>query len=176
MEVHDAMWNPLFEGVLLPPAHGRLRYGGNTAMADCLGNRERQTIDRDFRNDASRRTPSILWVHNDGSDERIFALSTNGRVIAVFKLQTKVTDLEDTPLGRPPRVNPTSIWVTSATTTKREARSVSIGFPNPRSARARVPRNPSRSRASTQSPCATPTGHTMRRLCWWIRQPGICSS
>ncbi|MBI4662011.1 MAG: hypothetical protein HY735_24580 [Verrucomicrobia bacterium] len=51
---------------------------------------------------ASRRHPGVLWVHNDGSDERLFALNTNGQVVAAFKLQDKVADLEDIAIGPGP--------------------------------------------------------------------------
>ncbi len=48
---------------------------------------------------ASRRYPGILWVHNDGSDGRLYALRTNGQVAAVFKLPAPVQDLEDIAIG-----------------------------------------------------------------------------
>lgn len=60
---------------------------------------------------ASRRTPGLLWVHNDGSDGRLYALSTNGHVSAEFKLQTKVTDLEDIAIGPGPTAGQPHLYV-----------------------------------------------------------------
>lgn len=48
---------------------------------------------------AGRRNPGVLWVHNDGAKARLFALSTNGQVLATFKLQAEVTDAEDIAVG-----------------------------------------------------------------------------
>jgi len=44
---------------------------------------------------ASRRNAGVLWTHNDGSRERIFALSTNGALLAGFNLNENVDDVED---------------------------------------------------------------------------------
>ena len=51
---------------------------------------------------ASRRHPGILWVHNDGSNRRLFAVRTNGQIVAVFRLTSKVDDLEDIAVGPGP--------------------------------------------------------------------------
>jgi hypothetical protein len=48
---------------------------------------------------ASRQHPGLLWVHNDGKDERLFAVRTNGQIAAVFQLPRPVEDLEDLALG-----------------------------------------------------------------------------
>jgi hypothetical protein len=48
---------------------------------------------------ASRRHPGVLWVHNDGSDKRLFAVSTNGQVVGVFELPKKPDDVEDIAMG-----------------------------------------------------------------------------
>jgi hypothetical protein len=48
---------------------------------------------------ASRRHPGILWVHNDGSDKRLFAVSTNGQVVGIFELPKKPDDVEDIAIG-----------------------------------------------------------------------------
>lgn len=60
---------------------------------------------------ASRRVPGLLWVHNDGSDARLYALSTNGHIRAEFKLQTKVTDLEDIAIGPGPMAGQPHVYV-----------------------------------------------------------------
>lgn len=51
---------------------------------------------------ASRRNPGVLWAHNDGSRERIFAFSTNGTYLAGFSLNTTAEDLEDIAAGPGP--------------------------------------------------------------------------
>ncbi len=51
---------------------------------------------------ASRRHPGILWVHNDGDDGRLFALSTNGQSVAVLRPNVPVQDLEDIAAGPGP--------------------------------------------------------------------------
>jgi hypothetical protein len=51
---------------------------------------------------ASRRHAGILWVHNDGADARLFAVRTNGLLVAVFRLAAAVEDLEDIAAGPGP--------------------------------------------------------------------------
>lgn len=51
---------------------------------------------------ASRRNAGVLWTHNDGSGERIFALSTNGAQLAHFDLNENVDDVEDIAVGPGP--------------------------------------------------------------------------
>lgn len=51
--------------------------------------------------------PGILWVHNDGAKGGLFAISTNGTLLASFRLSTQVTDLEDIAIGPGP-AGPTS--------------------------------------------------------------------
>ena len=51
---------------------------------------------------ASQHVPGLLWVHNDGSKGGLFALSTNGTLLASFKLDTEVTDLEDIAIASGP--------------------------------------------------------------------------
>ncbi|MCZ7639476.1 MAG: hypothetical protein M5U12_27580 [Verrucomicrobia bacterium] len=48
---------------------------------------------------ASRQHPGLLWVHNDGTDGRLFAVRTNGQLAAVFRLPCPVEDLEDIARG-----------------------------------------------------------------------------
>lgn len=47
----------------------------------------------------SRQHPGVLWVHNDGKDERLFAVRTNGQLAAVFQLPRPVEDVEDIARG-----------------------------------------------------------------------------
>ncbi|HYG35477.1 MAG TPA: lamin tail domain-containing protein [Clostridia bacterium] len=47
----------------------------------------------------SERNPGVLWTHNDGSRQRIFALSTNGALLASFNFSRTVQDVEDIAIG-----------------------------------------------------------------------------
>jgi hypothetical protein len=51
---------------------------------------------------ASRRNPGVLWTHNDGSGESLFALSTNGARLATFDFSKNVDDTEDIAVGPGP--------------------------------------------------------------------------
>lgn len=51
---------------------------------------------------ASARNLGVLWTHNDGNRERIYALSTNGSLLASFNLQENVDDVEDIAVGPGP--------------------------------------------------------------------------
>jgi hypothetical protein len=51
---------------------------------------------------ASRRNPGVLWTHNDGSRQNIFALSTNGTRLATFDSSKSVDDMEDIAVGPGP--------------------------------------------------------------------------
>ena len=51
---------------------------------------------------ASRQNPHILWMHNDGDAEQLYAVHTSGRVVARVQLPAQVTDLEDIAIGPGP--------------------------------------------------------------------------
>ncbi len=53
---------------------------------------------------ASRKNPGVLWVHNDSGDSaRVFALSTDGALLAIYNLtDASATDWEDIALGPGP--------------------------------------------------------------------------
>lgn len=44
---------------------------------------------------ASARNPGVLWAHNDGARSRVFALGTNGAVLATVSFTNDVDDFED---------------------------------------------------------------------------------
>ncbi|HKQ38456.1 MAG TPA: lamin tail domain-containing protein [Verrucomicrobiae bacterium] len=48
---------------------------------------------------ASARNPGVLWTHNDGPRSRIFALSTNGALLATYNFSQPVDDFEDVAVG-----------------------------------------------------------------------------
>src|SRR5690349_7694120 len=50
---------------------------------------------------ASARNLGVLWTHNDGSRGKIYALSTNGALLATFDVNN-VDDLEDVAVGPGP--------------------------------------------------------------------------
>ena len=51
---------------------------------------------------ASRRNYMVLWSHNDGSGNNIYAMTTNGTRLATFDLTKNVNDLEDIAVGPGP--------------------------------------------------------------------------
>jgi hypothetical protein len=55
---------------------------------------------------ASRKNPGVLWVHNDGSIQSVYAVSTNGARLANFRLNKSVDDVEDIAVGP----GPTNGW------------------------------------------------------------------
>src|SRR5688572_4815600 len=48
---------------------------------------------------ASARNPGVLWTHNDGPRSRIYALSTNGSLLATCNFGPDVGDFEDIAVG-----------------------------------------------------------------------------
>jgi hypothetical protein len=44
---------------------------------------------------ASRTTPGVFWLHNDGDDARVFAVDASGRTLATYDVGADVSDLED---------------------------------------------------------------------------------
>ena len=53
---------------------------------------------------ASRMNPGVLWVHNDSGDSpRVYALNTEGRLLAVYRLKgARCRDWEDIAIGPGP--------------------------------------------------------------------------
>ncbi len=52
---------------------------------------------------ASRSQPGVLYVHNDGADQRLYALSECGRVLGTFALEgVRARDVEDIAIGPGP--------------------------------------------------------------------------
>src|SRR5678816_3059391 len=51
---------------------------------------------------SSRRNPGVLWTHNDGSKRKVFAVSTNGFLLASFDVNQAVDDVEDIAVGPGP--------------------------------------------------------------------------
>src|SRR6185503_19409682 len=51
---------------------------------------------------ASRRNYGVLWTHNDGSDGKIYALTTNAVRLATFSLTQRMEDVEDIAVGPGP--------------------------------------------------------------------------
>ncbi len=60
---------------------------------------------------ASWRNPGIFWTHNDGSRQKIFALDTNGTLLATFKLTKSVDDVEDVGVGPGPDATTSYLYV-----------------------------------------------------------------
>lgn len=51
---------------------------------------------------ASRRNPGVLWTHNDGSGQNLYAIGTNGARLATIDLNQAISDLEDVAAGPGP--------------------------------------------------------------------------
>src|SRR6185503_3116026 len=51
---------------------------------------------------ASRRNYGVLWTHNDGSEGKVYALTTNAVRLATFALGQTVEDVEDIAVGPGP--------------------------------------------------------------------------
>jgi hypothetical protein len=60
---------------------------------------------------AGRRNLDVLWVHNDGSRDRVYSLSTNGTLLATWKLNQTVDDLEDIAIGPGPTPGVSYLYV-----------------------------------------------------------------
>lgn len=81
---------------------------------------------------ASRRLPGVLWVHNDGSKEGLFAINTNGTLLASFKLAADVTDLEDIAIGPGPLAGSSYLYLGDIGDNDRNRSAVKIyRFPEP---------------------------------------------
>jgi hypothetical protein len=51
---------------------------------------------------ASRKNPGVLWIHNDLARPQVYAVSTNGQLLATWSLGRIVSDLEDIAIGPGP--------------------------------------------------------------------------
>jgi len=84
---------------------------------------------------ASRRNAGVLWTHNDGSRERIYALSTNGTQLANFDLNENVDDIEDIAVGPGPEAGVSYLYLgdiggnVGANTVRAEVQVVRIAEP-----------------------------------------------
>ncbi len=59
----------------------------------------------------SRRTPQILWTHNDGNKQNLFAISTNGSPLATLALNQTVSDVEAIATGPGPEPGVNYLYV-----------------------------------------------------------------
>ncbi|MDA1273128.1 MAG: hypothetical protein O2960_03610 [Verrucomicrobia bacterium] len=51
---------------------------------------------------ASGKNPGVLWVHNDGSSGRLYAISSDGTLLATYQFEGKPNDIEDIAIGPGP--------------------------------------------------------------------------
>jgi hypothetical protein len=51
---------------------------------------------------ASARNLGVLWTHNDGARKKFYTISTNASLLATFKLNESVDDVEDIAVGPGP--------------------------------------------------------------------------
>jgi hypothetical protein len=50
----------------------------------------------------SRQNPGVLWLHNDGGNEDLYAVRTDGQPAARLNVRTSIDDLEDIAIGLGP--------------------------------------------------------------------------
>lgn len=55
---------------------------------------------------ASIRNPGVLWTHNDGNRQRVYAISTNGVLLASFSIPSEIVDMEDVAVAQGPGGTP----------------------------------------------------------------------
>jgi len=60
---------------------------------------------------ASRKNADILWVHNDGSSQLVFAVHTSGKLAAVVGFPIEIEDFEDIAIGPGPDAGADYIYV-----------------------------------------------------------------
>jgi hypothetical protein len=60
---------------------------------------------------ASRKNTNVLWTHNDGSREKLFAIGFNGALLSTFNLNHKVDDVEDIAVGPGPTAGANYLYV-----------------------------------------------------------------
>jgi len=60
---------------------------------------------------ASRKNPNILWLHNDGPSQKLFALSTEGKLAALLSFDAVVADAEDIAIGPGPQKDEDYIYL-----------------------------------------------------------------
>ena len=51
---------------------------------------------------SSGRNPGVLWTHNDGARQRVYAIATNGATLGTFSFALEFDDVEDMAVGPGP--------------------------------------------------------------------------
>ena len=87
----------LFAGAL-PAQAACAEYGGGVAF----GTVTLKSLTEASGIVASRRNPGVLWTHNDGSRQDLYALGTNAARLATFDFNKSVDDTEDLAIGPGP--------------------------------------------------------------------------
>jgi hypothetical protein len=59
----------------------------------------------------SRKNPDVLWLHNDGDEEQIFAVTTTGRLVTRVRVDVHLIDLEDIAIGPGPEKDVDYLYV-----------------------------------------------------------------
>lgn len=74
---------------------------GNEGARD-VGQIDTKKLDEISGLAVSQRNPGILWVHNDGHADSVYAIRTSGEVVARVHVPVDVKDLEDIAIGPGP--------------------------------------------------------------------------
>jgi hypothetical protein len=59
----------------------------------------------------SRQNPNVLWLHNDGGNKRVFAVTSDGALAASVRLRAKIDDVEDIAIGAGPEIGVDFIYL-----------------------------------------------------------------
>jgi hypothetical protein len=53
----------------------------------------------------SRKNPDVIWLHNDGDEKQVFAVTTAGQLVARARVNVQLTDVEDIAIGPGPEAD-----------------------------------------------------------------------
>ena len=126
---------------------------------------------------ASRRNPGVVWAHNDGSRDRVYAFATNGEHLATFEINENIEDLEDIIIGPGPLPHFDYIYAGDIGDNDSErANFVVYRMPEPAAYtyQATMPESDALSRLNGCALCI-PTAATTPRLSSAIRERAICT-
>jgi hypothetical protein len=59
----------------------------------------------------SRKNPDVMWVHNDGDEKQVFAVTTAGQLVTRVRVEVPLTDVEDIAIGPGPEEGVDYVYV-----------------------------------------------------------------
>ena len=125
------MRRSFFFVILLSANLAHLACGQGLAHRD-IGKIDDKDLDELSGCAVSKQNSGVLWVHNDGETDSIYAIRTSGQVVARVQLPVKVEDLEDIALGLGPDRKTECLYVGDIGDNDRKRDSIRIlCFPEP---------------------------------------------